>query len=68
QRQPFQKRPSPPDIELPPLTKVARPTTTKPLPSQATAACTFSPPSTNQSFKYIYVPDQRRIPISQLRS
>ncbi|ORE10236.1 hypothetical protein BCV72DRAFT_199935, partial [Rhizopus microsporus var. microsporus] len=37
-------------------------------PSQAAAAHTFSPPSSNQGFKYLYVPVQRRIPISQLRS
>ncbi|PHZ08280.1 uncharacterized protein RHIMIDRAFT_241793 [Rhizopus microsporus ATCC 52813] len=62
QRQPFQKRPSPPDSELPPPTKVARPTATKRLPSQAAAARTYSSPSAHQDFKYLYVPVQRRIP------
>ncbi|CEG84515.1 hypothetical protein RMATCC62417_18306 [Rhizopus microsporus] len=68
QRQPSQKRPSPPDSELPLSTKVARLTAAKPLPSQAAASRTFSPPSANQGFKYLYAPVQRRIPISQLRS
>ncbi|ORE11154.1 hypothetical protein BCV72DRAFT_253953 [Rhizopus microsporus var. microsporus] len=35
---------------------------------QAATARTFSLPSSNQSFKYLYVPVQRRIPINQLRS
>ncbi|ORE06240.1 hypothetical protein BCV72DRAFT_256428 [Rhizopus microsporus var. microsporus] len=68
QRQLSQKRPSLPDSELSPPTKIARPAATKPLPSQAAAARTFSPPSANQNFKYLYVPAQHPIPISQLRS
>ncbi|KAL4213045.1 hypothetical protein AB4K20DRAFT_2005006 [Rhizopus microsporus] len=64
QCQPYQKC-----SEHPPPTKVTRPNTTKPLPSQAAAAArTFSPPSANQGFKYLYVPVQRRIPIIQLRN
>ncbi|CEG77626.1 hypothetical protein RMATCC62417_12340 [Rhizopus microsporus] len=68
QRQPSQKRPSPPDCEFPPPIKVTRPNTTKLLPSQAAAARTFSPLSSNQDFKYLYVPIQCHIPIRQLRS
>ena len=69
QRQPSHKLPFPPDSEFPSPIKVARPNITKPLPSQAAAAArTFSPSSANQGFKYLYVPVQRRIPISQLRN
>ncbi|PHZ10064.1 uncharacterized protein RHIMIDRAFT_240173 [Rhizopus microsporus ATCC 52813] len=57
--QSFQKRASTPDPQLPSPTKTSR---------QAATARTFSLPSSNQSFKYLYVPVQRRIPISQLRS
>ncbi|ORE20195.1 hypothetical protein BCV71DRAFT_281404 [Rhizopus microsporus] len=46
----------PPDSELPPPAKAARPTATKPLPSQAATAYAFIPPSSNQDFKYLYVP------------
>ncbi|CEG74418.1 hypothetical protein RMATCC62417_09642 [Rhizopus microsporus] len=66
--QPSQNRASTPDPQLPPPTKFPRPNTMKSLPSQAAVARTFSLPSSNQSFKYLYVPAQRRIPISQLRS
>ncbi|CEG73418.1 hypothetical protein RMATCC62417_08808 [Rhizopus microsporus] len=44
--------------------KRCRPTATKPLPSQAAAARTFSHPSANQDFKYLYIP----VPTNQLRS
>jgi hypothetical protein len=36
--------------------------------TQAAAARTFSPPSADQGLKYLYVPVQCRILISQLRS
>ncbi|KAG1144719.1 hypothetical protein G6F37_004801 [Rhizopus arrhizus] len=35
---------------------------------QAAAASTFYPPSTNRGLKYLYLPVQRRLPISQLHS
>ncbi|CEG80174.1 hypothetical protein RMATCC62417_14544 [Rhizopus microsporus] len=66
--QPSQKRASTLDPQLPPPAKIPRPNTMKLLPSQAAAVRTFSPPSSNQGFKYLYVPVQRRIPISQLHS
>ncbi|CEG75003.1 hypothetical protein RMATCC62417_10116 [Rhizopus microsporus] len=68
QRQSSRKRPSPPDSELPPSTKVVRPTATKLLTNQAAAARKFSHSYSNQIFKYLYVHVQRRIPISQLCS
>ncbi|KAL4206396.1 hypothetical protein AB4K20DRAFT_1998931 [Rhizopus microsporus] len=68
QPQPFQKGPSPPYSELPLPINFARSSATKPFPSQVAAARTFSSPSANQGFKYLYAPVQRRIPISQLRN
>ncbi|KAG1235788.1 hypothetical protein G6F68_006985 [Rhizopus microsporus] len=62
-----QKRPSLPDPELPPPIKVARPNTAKLLSSQAAAARTVSPLSSNQDFRYLHAPDQHCIPTSQLR-
>ncbi|KAG1545579.1 hypothetical protein G6F45_013631 [Rhizopus arrhizus] len=68
QLKPPTKRPPPPELESAPLQKASKPKYAPPLPSQTAAARTFSPPSTNQGFKYLYLPIQRRLPIRQIRS
>ncbi|KAG1596801.1 hypothetical protein G6F47_007878 [Rhizopus delemar] len=68
QLKPPTKRPPPPELESVPLQKASKSKNAPPLPSQTAAARTFSPPSTNQGFKYLYLPIQRRLPIRQIRS
>ncbi|KAG1046887.1 hypothetical protein G6F43_010643 [Rhizopus delemar] len=68
QLKPPTKRPPPPELESSPLQKASKSKYTPPLPSQTAAARTFSPPSTNQGFKYLYLSIQRCLPIHQIRS
>ncbi|KAG1557857.1 hypothetical protein G6F49_005010 [Rhizopus delemar] len=68
QLKPPTKRPPPPELESTPLQKASKSKYAPPLPSQTAAARTFSSPFTNQDFKYLYLPIQRRLPIHQIRS
>lgn len=68
QPKPPQKRPPSSDLDSPPLQKAAKLKASTLLPSQMAAARTFSVPSANHGYKFIYLPLRRRLPIGQLRS
>ncbi|KAG1041162.1 hypothetical protein G6F43_012152 [Rhizopus delemar] len=68
QLKPSTKRPPPSELESPLHQKVFKSKYAPPLPSQTAAARTFSPPFTNQEFKYLHLSIQCCILIRQIRS
>ncbi|KAG0747124.1 hypothetical protein G6F57_007042 [Rhizopus arrhizus] len=62
------KCPPPPELESPLHQKAFKSKYALLLPSQTASARTFSSPSTNQRFKYLYLSIQRHLPIHQIRS
>ncbi|EIE87683.1 hypothetical protein RO3G_12394 [Rhizopus delemar RA 99-880] len=68
QLKPYTKRHPSPELEFPLHQKASKSKYAPLLPSQTAAVRTFSPPSTNQEFKYLHLSIQCYILIRQIRS